>query len=72
VSADTVNVHIQNCGVPDEGAVPQINLNGAAGVVVENVDPGTSVLSQNSGAATAAIIIGNGQITIGGNLVTVS
>lgn len=71
ISADTVNVTIDNPSVPDSAVQPQINLNGAAGVLVINVSATASILNQNNTAAQKTIVIGNGAITVGGTAITV-
>jgi hypothetical protein len=71
VSSDTSNVRIENCNVPDEGAVPQIILDrsgsgsssGASGVVIENLESGGVIMP--SPPPADLIVIGNGKITIG-------
>ncbi|HUN35272.1 MAG TPA: hypothetical protein VMU95_25000 [Trebonia sp.] len=68
VSSDTVNVRIENCAVPDVGTPPRVDLNGAAGAVIENPEPKTSILNP----ASDTIVIGNGAITIGGVALTAS
>lgn len=77
-TSDTLNVYLENIGVPDDGVTPQININttgtthAAAGVVIVNPESGYNLLSQNSqGAPDSTIVIGNGAITVGGTAITV-